>query len=182
VEKKTQKEDKRDGGGEGRRLTCGGSRCCWRRWRWQDATAGVGGDASDDGSHRFFPCFFFYSSSFFFFFLSRFSPLYPYSAPLFFLSIPLFLSYSPFPCFYRQKTGERENGRPLRYRPSNKWKALGCVSVFLNGSRRLLKGKMVVTDEEKIFFFPSFARPVEEEDPQCLKRHRLGPSFLMNSV
>jgi hypothetical protein len=37
---------------------------------------------------------------------------------------------------------------------------------------------MAVTEEEKIFFFPCFARPGEEEDPQCrLKQHRLGPFF-----
>jgi len=63
-------EEKGGGGREGRRLTYNGSLCCWRRWRWQDAAASDGGDAGDDGSHRFFPCFF----------LSRFSPLYPYSA------------------------------------------------------------------------------------------------------
>jgi hypothetical protein len=37
---------------------------------------------------------------------------------------------------------------------------------------------MAVTEEEKIFFFPCFARPGEEEDPQYrLKRHRLGLFF-----
>jgi hypothetical protein len=35
------------------------------------------------------PVFFYFSLYFFFFFLSGFSPLYPYSAPLFFLFIPL---------------------------------------------------------------------------------------------
>jgi len=53
-------------------LTCGGSRCYWRRWRWQDATAGDGVGAGDDGSHRFFPCF---SSLFLFFFLFSLSVL-----------------------------------------------------------------------------------------------------------
>jgi hypothetical protein len=48
---------------------------------------------------------------------------------------------------------------------------LGYVGVFL-------KGKMAVTEEEKIFFFPCFARPGEEEDPQCrLKQHYLGLFF-----
>jgi len=42
---------------------------------------------------------FFFLSLFFFFFLSRFSPLYPYYASLFFLSIPLF-SFLFFLCFF----------------------------------------------------------------------------------
>jgi len=135
-------EEEGGGEGEGRRLTYGGSRCCWQRWRWTDTTAGGSGGAGDDGSHRFFPCFFLFVFLlffffFYFFFLSWFSPFYPFSAPLFFLSIPLFfpflflfsfssssvfsfLSLSQFfclfffssllslPCIYRQKTrGER---------------------------------------------------------------------------
>jgi hypothetical protein len=42
---------------------------------------------------------------------------------------------------------------------------------------------MAVTEEEKIFFFPCFARPGEEEDPQCLQNGAVSaPFFLMNSV
>jgi hypothetical protein len=37
---------------------------------------------------------------------------------------------------------------------------------------------VAVIEEEKIFFFPRFARPGEEEDPQCRsKRHRFGLFF-----
>jgi hypothetical protein len=43
--------------------------------------------------------------------------------------------------------------------------------------------KSVKTKEEKIFFFPCFARPGEEKYPQCRsKRHCFGLFFLMNSV
>jgi len=60
-------------------------RSYWRRWRCQRWRFSP-----------FLPCFFFSSS---FFFLSRFSPLYPYSAPLFFLSIPLYCFFFFFPVF-----------------------------------------------------------------------------------
>ena len=56
-------------------------RSCWRRWRCQRWRFSP-----------FLPCFFFSSS---FFFLSRFSPLYPYSAPPF----SLFLFVVFFFCF-----------------------------------------------------------------------------------
>jgi len=151
--------------------------------------AGGGGGAGDNGSHCFFPCIFcfFFSSSFFFFFLSRFSPLYPYSAPLFFLSIPIFLSCSPFPCFYRQKTGERENGaatvlRPL-HRPSNTWKALGCVSVFLKGSQRLFEGEDGGNRGRKNLLLPLFRASRGRRRPTVpFKTAPFGSFFLMNSV
>jgi hypothetical protein len=56
-EKDAEEEEEGVGGGEGKRLTCSGSQCCWRRWRWQDVATGDGGGVSDDGSHRFFPVF-----------------------------------------------------------------------------------------------------------------------------
>jgi len=91
------------------------------------------------------------------------------------LSLSFFLAL-PSPIFIGKKQGRERTGRPLCCRHSNTWKALGCVGVFL-------KGKMAVIEEEKIFFFPCFARPGEEEDPQCrLKQHYLGPFFLMNNV
>jgi hypothetical protein len=163
-------EEEGGGGGEGRKLTCGGSRYCWRRWRWQDAAVADGGGVGDDGLHSFFPCFFF--SSCFFSFLSLGCLL---SIPIlllssFSLSLSFFLAL-PSPVFIGKKQGRERTGRPLCCRPSNTWKALGYVGVFL-------KGKMAVTEEEKIFFFPCFARPGEEEDPQCrLKQHYLGPFF-----
>jgi len=125
----------------------GGSWCCWRQWRWQDIAASDDGGADDDGSHRFFLCFFsVFSSLLLLFFLSRFSPLYPYSAPLFFLSIPLLctlpfcslflvLLFSPSllslvlllsffyfalssPVFIGKKQGRERPGWPLCCRPS----------------------------------------------------------------
>jgi len=169
--KVNSEEEEGSGGGEGRKLTCVGSRCCWRRWRWQDAAVADGEGVGDDGSHSFFPCFFF-SSSFFFLFLSLRSLL---SIPIlllssFSLSLSFFLAL-PSPVFIGKKQGRERTGRPLCCRPSNTRKALGYVGVFL-------KGKMAVTEEEKIFFFPCFARPGEEEDPQCrLKQHYLGLFF-----
>jgi len=44
---------------------------------------------------------------------------------------------------------------------------MGCVGVFLKGSRRLFEGRDGGDRGRKIFFFPCFARPGEEEDPQC---------------
>jgi len=55
---------------------------------------------------------------------------------------------------------------------------MGCVGVFLKGSRRLFEGRDGGDRGRKIFFFPCFARPGEEEDPQCRsKRHRFGLFF-----
>jgi hypothetical protein len=92
-------EEEGSGGGEGRKLTCVGSRCCWRRWRWQDAAVADGEGVGDDGSHSFFPCFFFSSSFFFFFYLSVLSSLSLFYSSLlslypslsFLLSLHLFL-------------------------------------------------------------------------------------------
>ena len=53
----------------------------------------------------------------------------------------------------------------------------------LFGSSR--EGKVVRNRGEKIFFFPCFARPGEEEDPQCLQNGTVSApfsSFFMNSV
>jgi len=94
---------------------------------------------------------------------------------------------SLFPCFYRQKTGERETRvaivLPPLHCPSNMWKASGKWGVL---GRRLFgssgEEKAVRTGEEKIFFFLCFACPREEEDPQCCQNDTVsGPFFLMNS-
>jgi hypothetical protein len=53
----------------------------------------------------------------------------------------------------------------------------------LFGSSR--EGKVVRNRGEKIFFLPCFARPGEEEDPQCLQNGTVSSpfsSFFMNSV
>jgi len=83
-EEDAEEEEEGGGGGEGRRLTYGGSRCCWRWWRWRDAAAGDNGGVNDDGSHRFFPVF---SSRLLFFSLSVLSSLSLFYSS--FLSIPL---------------------------------------------------------------------------------------------
>jgi hypothetical protein len=46
-----------------------------------------------------------------------------------------------------------------------------------------LKGKAVENRGRKIFFFPCFARPEEEEDQQCRsKHHRFGLPFFFLTV
>jgi hypothetical protein len=59
---------------------------------------------------------------------------------------------------------------PLHH-PSNTWKVsfwqVWLVGVFLKGSRCLFEGRDGGDRGRKIFFFPCFARPGEEENPQC---------------
>ena len=145
-------------------VVCGGRRCCW------GAEGGRGGGASPFSSSP---------SSASFFFLPL--PLLCSSLVLFFgLSLPSllgpFFSF-PFPCFYRQKQGrETSLGRPLCCRPSTVRPTRGKWLVsrrLLEGRRRLFEGWMAVTEEgRRIFFFPCFARPGEEEDGAISKRHR----------
>jgi hypothetical protein len=100
------------------------------------------------------------------------------SLSLFFLSA--LLSPSPvwflllLPCFYKQKQGRDMAGAatvllPLHH-PSNTWKVsfwqVGLVGVFLKGSRCLFEGRDGGDRGRKIFFFPCFAHPGEEENPQ----------------
>jgi hypothetical protein len=42
---------------------------------------------------------------------------------------------------------------------------VGLVDIFLKRSRHLFEGKDGGNRGRKIFFFPCFARPGEEEDP-----------------
>jgi len=154
---------------------------------------GGGNDAASGGwGHGCVRCFFFFLSLLCFF-LSFSPPPFSLLCSVFFcffsfglpplfcsLVLPLLLSLSfcsLFPCFYRQKTGERETGWPLCCHPSiapptrGKLSASGgsLVSVFL----MLFRGKKSVkTGGRKIFFFPFFARPGEEEDPQCCSKRQ----------
>jgi len=101
------------------------------------------------------------------------------------LSYLLLLSLCSFsPCFYRQKTGEKEDGAATMLPLLQHVESFGQVRVL---GRRLFDAleeeKSVKTKEEKIFFFPCFARLGEEKYPQCRsKRHCFGLFFLMNSV
>jgi len=92
---------------ENRKWSREGEKITWHEgwWLLSSVVAGGGGDGvGDDGFHQFFPCFpylslfFPFVLFFLFFFLSRFFPLYPYSASLFFLSIPLY--FFPFLFLY----------------------------------------------------------------------------------
>jgi hypothetical protein len=94
-----------------------------------------------------------------------------------FRSSPLSFFFAPPPHFYRQKQGRDVAGAATVLPPqklpeehisslfSNTWKASGkwgwCQRLFeeRDGGDR---------GRKKIFFFPCFARPREEEDPQCL--------------
>ena len=113
----------------------------------------------------------------FFFFFLFFDLL---SLSLFFSSLPSSLPllsrfFFSSPVFYKQKQG-RDMARaatvllPLHH-PSNTWKVsfwqVGLVGVFLKGSRCLFEGRDGGDRGRKIFFFPCFARPGEEENPQC---------------
>jgi hypothetical protein len=63
-------------------------------------------------------------------------------------------------------------GRPLCCHPST------APPTREKWSASFWKESVAVIEEEKIFFFPRFARPGEEEDPQCRsKRHRFGLFF-----
>ena len=145
-------------------VVCGGRRCCW------GAEGGRGGGASPSSSSPS-------SASFFFFPSLSFVPLsFCFSISLFPLFLGLFFSF-PFPCFYRQKQGrETWLGWPLCCRPSTVRPTRGKWLVsrrLLEGRRRLFEGWMAMTEEgRKIFFFPCFVRPGEEEDGAVSKRHR----------
>jgi hypothetical protein len=123
------------------------------------------------------------------------------SLSLFFLSA--LLSPSPvsffllLPCFYKQKQGRDMAGAatvllPLHH-PSNTWKVsfwqVGLVDVFLKGSQCLFEGRDGGDRGRKIFFFPCFAHPGEEENPQFCQNGTVSvPSlyfssfFFMNSA
>jgi hypothetical protein len=70
------------------------------------------------------------------------------------------------------------------HRPCNMWKVVGCVGVFLKGSRRLFEGEVGENRGEKNFLLPlprAFRGRRRSTVPS--KRHRFGPSFfLMNIV
>jgi hypothetical protein len=92
------------------------------------------------------------------------------------------------PCFYRQNTGEKEDVvatmlSPL-HRPSNMWKVVGCVGVFLKGSRRLFQGEVGENRGKKILLLPlPRASRGRRRSTVPSKRHRFRPSFfLMNIV
>jgi len=145
-----------------------------RQRRWWFAAAG---DAAPSSSsllyfllfYLFLLLSFFWSSLSLLFSLSLFFSSLPSSLPL--LSRFFFSS----PVFYKQKQG-RDMARaatvllPLHH-PSNTWKVsfwqVGLVGVFLKGSRCLFEGRDGGDRGRKIFFFPCFARPGEEENPQC---------------
>ena len=135
------------------------------------------------------PLFFLLSSSsgllfFFFFGLITLLPL------LSLLSFPLsslFCFFSPLlfsralPCIYRKNRGERGRGRPLCSHPKNCPRNTSPPSSPTRGKlrasgvgQRLFEREMAVENRgrKKIFFFPCFARPGEEEDIWCRsKRH-----------
>jgi hypothetical protein len=157
------------------------------------------------------PLFFslvFFSFLFFFVFLLFFLFFF-----LFFLSLGFFVLFPPFffrvsclPCIYR---GEKETYTPTQsmaqrcrvdgaatvqpplYHPRDTSPPLtltrGKLCRWRVPGRRLFgssgEGKAVRNKGDKIFFFPCFARPGEEEDPQCLQNGAVSaPFFLMNSV
>jgi len=113
---------------------------------------------------------------FFSFFISPFSPLYPYSTPLFFLSIPLFLSCSPFTCFYRQKTGERKNGAAIVLPPLQHEESFGLC-------RRLFEREDGGDRGGKNLLLPLFRASRGRRRPTVpFKTTLFGSFFLMNSV
>jgi len=52
---------------------------------------------------------------------------------------------------------------------------VGLVDVFLKGSRRLFEGRDGGDKGRKIFFFPCFTHPGEEEDRQCRQNDTVSP-------
>jgi len=128
----------------------------------------------------FFP---FFCTFFLFFLVSSFLPP-SLLLSLFFFFSPFF--FNPlFPCFYRQKTRERDWGGAVCCRPSNTWKVFmgkwGWSASFWEGVDVFLKREMAVTEEEKIFFFPCVVHPGEEEDPQCQQNGTISVPFVFFS-
>jgi len=118
------------------------------------------------------------SSSLFFSVFSLFSLLLLSSLLFVFFSLPSSLSilshfFSSPPLL--QKQGRDMAGvatvLPPLHHPSNTWKVslwqVGLVGVFLKGSQHLFEGRDDGDRGRKIFFFPCFTHPGEEEDPQC---------------
>jgi len=169
----------RDETGEERRgegLTCDGY-CCWRScWRRQVAALVV--VLAVRGGRQWLSL----SLSLFFVLFSASSSSFSFGIPHLFhsLSSLLLLSLCSFsPCFYRQKTGEKEDGAAPILPLLQHVESFGQVRIL---GRRLFDAleeeKSVKTKEEKIFFFPCFGRPGEEEYPQCRsKRHCFGLFF-----
>jgi len=113
---------------------------------------------------------------------------------------PLFFRVSCLPCIYR---GEKETYTPAQsmaqrcrvdgaatvqpplYHPRDTSPPLtltrGKLCRWRVPGRRLVgssgEGKAVRNRGEKIFFFPCFARPGEEEDPQCLQNGAVSAPF-----
>jgi len=93
-----------------------------------------------------------------------------------FLPSPSFLSRPP--VFIGKNRGGTWLGWPLCCRPKNCPRNTSPPSSLTRGKLRasgggvgvFLKREMAVIEEKKIFFFfPCFARPGEEGDPQCLQ-------------
>jgi len=142
-------------------------------------------------------CFFFFLSPYFsllssssgllFFFFFGLITLLPLLSLLSFPLSSLFCFFSPLlfsralPCIYRKNRGERGRGRPLCNHPKNCPRNTSPPSSPTRGKlrasgvgQRLFKRELAVENRgrKKIFFFPCFARPGEEEDIWCrLKRH-----------
>ena len=159
-----------------------------QRWRGGSSGAGSVGGSSSVFSSSFLPIFLFFLPLRVFFF-SSFSVLSPFSLYSL-LSFPLsslFCFFSPLlfsralPCIYRKNRGERGRGRPLCNHPKNCPRNTSPPSSPTRGKlrasgvgQRLFKRELAVENRgrKKIFFFPCFARPGEEEDIWCrLKRH-----------
>jgi hypothetical protein len=189
-EENAEEEDE-CGGGEARRLTCGGieavlmaAATLLSRWR----------DRSGQRCSVFFSsfsllCFSLFSasssSSFFFFRFFLYSALSLLFSSFFFVPSVLSL-WSCLPYIYR-KTGERHGWgghcaaappQPVQHVESFLGKWVSLVGVFF----MLFRGrKSVKTGGRKIFFFPYLARPGEEEDPQCRQNSTVWASlFFLN--
>jgi len=98
------------------------------------------------------------------------SLLCPLSRCLFFFCSPVFIG---------KNKGDIWTGRTLCCRPSTSPPTRGkWLASFWKGSASFWKESVAVTKEEKIFFFPCFTRPGEEEDSQCRSKwHCFGLSF-----
>ena len=168
----------------GERLTCGGCNigCATRgdrRRRWWFAVAG-GAVLLLSLSPLFFSllCFFFlFSASPLSFLFFLFSSLPSLLCSCFFFGPPIFIgknkrgTWLGWTLCYHPKNYSR-NTSPPSSRTRGKLRASG-VNVFF-------KREIAVTGRQ-IFFFPYFACPGEEEDPQCLHNGTvLGFSFFFN--
>jgi len=152
--------------------------------RWRDC----GGRRCFSFFFLFVLCFFsFFFFSFPLFFLSyslcplsslfcRLSSLFCYFSSLPSLSLSFFFCS---PVFIGKNKGDIWTGRTLCCRPSTSPPTRGkWLASFWKGSASFWKESVAVTKEEKIFFFPCFTRPGEEEDSQCRSKwHCFGLSF-----